>query len=230
MHITTFIGGEPGAPKAGDVPAQPFGPMAFLVEQPPHSIIKTHFHRIDQWQVVVDGDGLLGSHHVSPVSLHFSAAYSPYGPIKAGENGLSYFTLRADYDRGANYMPDSQKDLRANRTSPHREAFLQAGVPVDRHELGTLDDAKTEVLVEPHADGLAAWRLLIAPFSNTVGPDPKAGGGQTWVVLQGELLVNGKALPPKSCLFVSSGDDPIDLLSASSGVEVLCVQYPRRKN
>jgi nitrite reductase/ring-hydroxylating ferredoxin subunit len=226
MHLTNFLGGDARAPGPGAPQTHPSGPMAYLVDQAPNSVVGTHFHRIDQWQVVIDGEGLLGSHHVTPVSLHFAAAYSPYGPIKAGEKGLSYFTLRPGYDRGAHYMPDARDDLRSNRTSAHREVFAQLNSGSRHDDLIKLSRPRQEVLVKPEADGLAAWRFLLPPSGTIEGPDPRLSGGQTWLVLKGGLMAEGQLLPPRSCLFVTSSDDAIGLVAGSAGVEMLCVQYP----
>src|SRR3954464_12357154 len=91
--LTTFIGSnrynraaaapEPPGPEA-------VYPMAFLVEQPPGSVVQTHFHEANQFQLVVGGSGTLGKHAVQPIAVHYSNAFSAYGPITAGEEGLQY--------------------------------------------------------------------------------------------------------------------------------------------
>src|SRR5690349_16909151 len=40
-----------------------------------------HFHINDQFQVVVGGQGKLGRHALTPYCVHFSRAYTPYGPL-----------------------------------------------------------------------------------------------------------------------------------------------------
>lgn len=48
-------------------------PQLLLVEQPiPGSKILSHFHGVDQFQVVVGGSGKLGQHAVGPISLHYT--------------------------------------------------------------------------------------------------------------------------------------------------------------
>ncbi|MBT3534778.1 MAG: hypothetical protein HN478_12925, partial [Rhodospirillaceae bacterium] len=70
-------------------------PQALLVEQSANSEIPPHFHGIDQFQVVVRGGGMLGKHAVKPVCIHYANAYSGYGPLNAEDEGVFYFTLRA---------------------------------------------------------------------------------------------------------------------------------------
>jgi hypothetical protein len=45
-------------------------PQAFLVENTPHRQLRTHFHDVDQFQVIVSGGGTLGKHAVRPYSVH----------------------------------------------------------------------------------------------------------------------------------------------------------------
>src|SRR5690606_27722696 len=45
-------------------------PQAFLVENTPHRVLRTHYHDVDQFQVIVQGDGTLGRHAVRPYSVH----------------------------------------------------------------------------------------------------------------------------------------------------------------
>ncbi|HYF07793.1 MAG TPA: hypothetical protein VD970_09230, partial [Acetobacteraceae bacterium] len=88
-------------------------PQAFLVEQEPGAIVHPHFHFVDQFQVAVDGGGLLGRHPIAPVTVHFAGACTAYGPITPGEAGLKYFTLRASADgTGAQFLPASRGRMR----------------------------------------------------------------------------------------------------------------------
>ena len=84
-------------------------PQALLVEQSAGSKIPAHFHGIDQYQVVVKGGGQLGKHAVGPVCIHYAAAYTGYGPLHAEQDGLFYFTLRAQSEPGAFFFPEGRK-------------------------------------------------------------------------------------------------------------------------
>ena len=79
-------------------------PMAFLVEQDAGAIVGAHYHQADQFQVIVGGAGRLGHHDIGAPTVHFAGAWSPYGPLSAGSDGLQYFTLRNGWDPGARYM------------------------------------------------------------------------------------------------------------------------------
>lgn len=70
-------------------------PFAFLVEMTPGSVLPTHFHPVDQFQVFVSGSGLLGRHLTNGLYVHYADRHTAYGPISAGPRGVTYFTLRA---------------------------------------------------------------------------------------------------------------------------------------
>src|SRR5580765_547923 len=57
---------------------EPQGPEAFLVEQPPASILGAHFHAVSQFQVIVAGSGALGKHSLEPVHVHYSNRHTGY--------------------------------------------------------------------------------------------------------------------------------------------------------
>jgi hypothetical protein len=64
------------------------GATCYLIEQDPNTVIKAHFHQANQFQVIVSGGGRLGKRDVAPVLVHYTDAYTPYGPINAGDAGL----------------------------------------------------------------------------------------------------------------------------------------------
>src|SRR5919199_2365261 len=107
-QLTTYLGTN-FAMRGPDSPPPPgpevVYPMAFLVEQSAGSTVQAHFHAANQFQVVIGGSGMLGRHAVAPISVHYVNAFSAYGPLRAGETGLHYFTLRNGYDPGARYVP-----------------------------------------------------------------------------------------------------------------------------
>ena len=62
-------------------PDTPDAPTAFLAQYDPGDKSCPHFHQVDQFQILVQGKGTLGRHAVEPYSVHFSRAYTPYGPL-----------------------------------------------------------------------------------------------------------------------------------------------------
>ena len=222
-HLTTFIGANRYNPDAAPPPGpEAVYPMAFLVEQPPGSVVQTHFHVANQFQIVVAGNGKLGGHAVEPVAVHYSNAYSAYGPIAAGPEGLQYFTLRNGYDPGARYLPAARAEIRGVRRR-FRDAFAEPTAP-----LGVAPEAfTTDPLLPAAPDGMGAWRHRLPPGSRLEGADPATGDGQFWVVTAGTLHTPaGAVLPPLSCAFVGSEEPPFEMLAGEAGLEVVMVQFP----
>ncbi len=218
---TSFIGANrygPASAQSSDPGA--VYPVAFLVEQDPDVTVGAHFHQSDQFQVVVQGAGRLGTHAVAPIAIHFTAAFSPYGPIRAGAEGISYFTLRNGWDPGARYMPGARADL--PRPRRHREAMAGPLTAVDALAAGR------ESILGPEPDGLAAWRWRLLEDARLEGPDPQAGRGQFWLVLGGTLMRDGQALGRHACVFIG-GDEPALVAAAGAGgLDLLVMQFPHR--
>ena len=210
-HLTTFIGSNRYMADAAPPPGpEAVYPMAFLVEQPPGSVVDAHFHEANQFQVVVAGDGMLGAHAVRPVAVHYSNAYSAYGPITAGPGGLHYLTLRNGYDRGARYLPAAREELRGVRRR-FRAAVADAAPTADE---------PAEVLLPEAPDGLGAWRHRLAPGATLAGPEPAGGDGQFWVVTAGTLHApDGAVLPALTCGFVDPGEPPFHAMAGGDGLE-----------
>ncbi len=224
---STYLGANRYRPDAAPPPAPgALYPMAFLVEQDAGSTVSAHFHQADQFQVMLAGEGTLGTHEVGPVAVHFTAAFSAYGPIRAGADGLTYFTLRNGWDPGARYMPGARTEL--PRPRRHREAVgAPDAVPADPAALAAGASICVPALKQ-EPDGLAAWRYRLPAGAHLAGPDPAAGAGQYWVVLAGTLRHDDADLPPRSCLFVSPDEPGLTAVAGAAGMEVLALQFPRR--
>jgi hypothetical protein len=149
------------APGTPDPDPSALFPMAFLVEQDPGSTANAHYHQQDQFQLVVSGHGTLGLHDIAPVTVHFTGAYTAYGPIRASQqDGVWYFTLRNGFDPGARFMTRSENRaaLRTIQGRVHREAVAgplpAAGLarPIGRSSQAEADVAFFEDLAGEWSD------------------------------------------------------------------------------
>jgi len=226
---TTFIGKNRNTLQPGEAPPEPGAlyPMAFLVEKQAGAVVRPHFHQADQFQVVVQGSGRLGRHDIGTVAVHYTDAWSAYGPIVAAEEGVSWFTLRNTWDPGAQYMPAARSELRAARARhQHRESTSPPLAPWSSIELGGLDATESVAEMET-ADGMGSWRFRLPGEAAATGPDPGNGGGQFWIVLSGTAACGGSALlPADSCVFVGPADGTLAMHAGPDGAELLCVQFP----
>jgi hypothetical protein len=216
---TTRYNMAPGTP---DPAPDALFPMAFLVEQDPGSTANAHYHKQDQFQLVVGGHGTMGLHEIRSVTVHFAGAHTAYGPIRASDDeGVAYFTLRNGFDPGARFMttPENRVALRSIPGRRHRESV--AG------PLGNLG-ASAETLFGPDPDGMTAWRYRVAPGESLTGPDPASGRGQYWVVTGGSLSHDDETLPKLSCAFVYPDDAAFRAVAGPDGLEVVAMQFPAR--
>lgn len=228
---TTFIGENRNTLKEGQAAPEAgvLYPMAFLVEKDPGAVVKPHFHQADQYQVIVQGGGRLGTHDVGTVAVHYTDAWSAYGPIIAADDGIAWFTLRNAWDSGARYMPAARDQLRAarQRNLQHREATAQPMPVVSVTELARTDCLSRATVIEQTPDGMATWRYRLPPGASLSGPDPSVGGGQFWIVLSGSASAGGAAfLPPNSCVFVAPSDAALTMMAGHGGAEAMCLQFP----
>ncbi len=209
------------APGEQDPPRERLFPMAFLVEQDPGTTAHAHYHQQDQFQLVVNGKGTVGLHDAGPVTVHFTGAYTAYGPIKADpQDGIWYLTLRNGFDPGARFMekPENRATLRGIPGRVHRESVAgPLGAPT----------VATETLLGPDPDGMGSWRYAVGAGEAVTGPDPAGGRGQYWVVTRGAMVRDGETLGVRSLVFVHPEEAPFTATAGAEGVEVVAMQFPK---
>jgi len=211
----TYIDPAPGEKRA---------PQAFLIQQEAGATVHPHFHFVDQFQVVAAGSGLLGRHALAPLSVHFSAACTGYGPIEPGDQGLSYFTFRASADEtGAQYLPAAKDQMRPGK---RRNVIVDQIAISDEDELANRTETNSETYRDD-PDGLAVILYRIAAGGSAQCMDPAAGKGVTLLVTAGSIEINDKVLPGWSCCFLDAEQDRPGLTAGSSGAEVLALRYPQ---
>ena len=215
-HITDLI--------ATSQTRQP-GEQAFLVEQDPNWVTPAHYHGEHQFQVVTGGHGAIGRHEVKPLCVHYVAPETGYGPIVAGEAGVSYLTLRMAGDTGAWYLhkPGSRERMQPGLKREQQHGAPQASISADG--LAQLTHTSQEVLIAPRADGLAAHLLRVAPGQAFTLATDHAHGGRYYVVTQGSVqmaLAQGQALT----VAFASADEMVTLTAGPKGAEVLVLQFP----
>jgi len=177
-------------------------PMAFLAEGSAHRVLRAHFHEVDQFQVMYNGSGAMGKHPVGPGAVHFSRAYTPYGPISYSDKGLGFITLRAHRDPGAQYLPESRPvlDTVQNRTPWQITAFPDFNLDTGEHGVAmkALDGLKG------HNDGLAAFS----------------------VKMKGGIVHEGKIKKDLTIIWVGKNEGPFEIVAGPDGMEGLVLNFP----
>lgn len=205
-----------GEAYSADIP----GPQGFLVCLPPGGGARAHAHDVDQFQVFFGGKGCtLGRHEVPPVLMHYTDAYTPYGPFAAGPDGMDFFTLRARATVQTMFIPeDRNKLVRKPRRTYHVEIR-----PGDALRM----ESRLDTLIAPQPDGLAAYHLTVGAAGNAVTPPLLNSGGQYCILVGGELTCEGRRFPTKSCFFVTPRDGNLRLdADQDSAFDIIILQFP----
>lgn len=199
-------------------------PTAFLIEQAALSTLRTHFHVQNEFQVVVAGGGTIGRHAARAVSVHYAGAYTGYGPIVAGPEGLSYFTLRSRLESGAYFIPEARHKL---VPGPKLQRF---GAPIDPASPAQLQ-ALEAIRVEDNIaceDGMFARVVLLPPDAALPIRHEGPSSGQFQMVLAGTLCAQANRLGPLEMVFSGPDDPDPGLVAGPQGAQVLSLQLPVR--
>ena len=219
--------------KPGDGGAIKDEPQAFLIEMHSSEVIVPHFHEVDQFQVFVSGAGSLGRNKAGaqPLAVHYADHHTGYGPINAGPQGYSYFTLRAKSDPGAHYLhkPGYREALKPSR----KRHGVAAGLALSTEPvLMAMKETKVEPLLQEldGTDGFGAALIRMGPGARHTGPDPRATGGQYYLVLNGSLALPAAEYSLWSALFVSRDEAPLAFSAGTEGLEALQLQFARQES
>ncbi|QYY33539.1 hypothetical protein K2O51_31385 (plasmid) [Cupriavidus pinatubonensis] len=199
-------------------------PTVFLVEQPAGSIAPAHFHRQNQFQLFIDGDGTIGRHPLRPLTVHYAGAYTGYGPLVAGDAGLKYFTIRPAFDTGL--IPVSARGQMIRGPKRHAQAGPIATDTPD--QLRTLSGAACEAVVPLDDDGLGVTVLRLPPWQPLFVDRPPRAGDLFIVVLAGAMRAAGNDLGQWESVFVSADEALPDMGANDDGVQVLLLYTPQK--
>jgi hypothetical protein len=81
------------------------GQWVHLLTVPAGYTSEAHFHEADQFQVVVAGSMDMAGEVLTPGSVHYTDARTPYGPFTAGPDGLTLMVIRPGADRKGTRTP-----------------------------------------------------------------------------------------------------------------------------
>ena len=204
-------------------------PHATLLEFEPGRVSEAHYHGVDQFQVLIEGKGKMGRHDLSGYCVHFSRAYTPYGPfISDAETGMTCFNLHAstDPDWGSRHFPQEKETLKkitdrqpwqitAHATFP----ALQPGADMVLQDIPGLKDEQ----------GLAGYTLSMKPNAQGIAPDPSNGEGQYLAVVKGSVLHDNRELKAPALVFVYPKDGPYRVHAGPAGMQAMVLNYPRSK-
>jgi hypothetical protein len=204
-------------------------PQAFLIEMTPQEIIHPHFHEVEQFQVFFEGEGQMGRTEgkLGPTVVHYTDAYTGYGPITASQQGLSYFALRPRKDPGAIYLHKEgyREKLRPSKKRHFSIPFVKSTQAV----LGSLEKPVIEPLFDNSHysldDGLSACLIRLGPSQSYTIQSTFQNGGQYLINIQGVLKYAGRDFAESSVFFSEPSDVSFTVESDGAGAEFLVLQF-----
>ena len=203
----------------------PHTPSAYLNQNDPGRRSSPHFHAADQFQIIVEGKCKFGRHDATPYTVHFTRAYTPYGPLLADkETGFGFMTLRSRYDPGQQRLSDSLDKLkkipdRRPWQISRKVTFPPQGSGVNLQEIPDIKDEQ----------GLFACALTMAPNTRMVAPDPSGGDGQFVVVVKGSLVHDNRERKRLVVAFVMPDENAFQIQAGAQGLQALILNLPQVK-
>src|SRR3546814_5983656 len=131
------------------------------------------------------------------ITIHYAGAFTGYGPLIAGPEGLSYFTIRSIHEEGANILPHSASQM---LKGPRRGGQAGPLVPETPLQLSSAGPKIDQILLSDR-DGMSVWRARFSPRETVnvrVGPDL---AGVFVFVMQGKASHREQTLTPLEHVF-----------------------------
>jgi hypothetical protein len=198
------------------------GPQAYVNDLDPDVELAAHFHKVDQFQVFFGAAGATYKHRAIPaVLLHYTDAYSTYGPFRSGLNTrLPYATLRAQSSNYGGVMPGA-KDALIRRGGLRN---LTIEVLVTRAEPGSAPSVRP--ILEAQPDGLQAFTLTLAPGQSDTVAASRRTSGRYFCVLTGGLDVDGTEIEVHSLGWAPPTETEVEVTAGPSGCCLLVMDFP----
>jgi hypothetical protein len=199
-------------------------PTIFLIEQPAGMTLPAHFHHNNQFQLFVAGSGKIGPRKLQPLVVHYAGAYTAYGPLVAGPEGLKYFTVRTAHEAGGVIVAKSDGFW---KEGPRRHATSKPLAEMDADGLSGLEAIEEEVIFPPSEDGLAAYRYSVPPGGVLPAPDRGEGEGAFFFVVVGELVLGTVRLKRWESFYISSDEEFPEIGAGAGGAQCLFLVPPK---
>ncbi|MNC88552.1 hypothetical protein D3C83_43760 [compost metagenome] len=87
--------------------------------------------------------------------------------------------------------------------------------------------AVEKLLGELEGNGRSIELIRMGPGVSHTGPDPRATGGQYYLVVNGSLEFGGTSYPAWSAVFLTAGDAPFAFNAGPKGMEALLLQFAK---
>lgn len=202
-------------------------PQSYLIKQLPNITNPTHFHTQNQFQVFIEGTGAFGRHEIHPYVVHYAGAYTGYGPIVAGPSGLSYFTLRAQHDPGAQFLPEKIEHL---KRGPKQHFTSKQILPSSSDEMNQLKAPQLNWEHKESSIGMGVGLLRMPTHASYFFNFEPLADGVFFVVINGAIDADGQSLGVNKNIYFSSKEKSFEIVTSDFYAEVLVLQVPVKEN
>ncbi|MFC6337579.1 hypothetical protein GIR22_23575 [Pseudomonas sp. CCM 7891] len=208
-----------------DVPAKDL--QAFRIDMSANMQLDGHFHIVDQFQIFIAGSGTIGRHNASMVTAHYADHHTGYGPLIAGDQGMSYLTLRSKTDAGLVKLstPNVREQLKPTKRRHRVSSHVVLSIPP---VLAHIEAPIIHTVMEEKDgdDGMTVKVVRLGANMETSAPAPANTGGYYIIVMNGSIVHQGDAYEPWSLLWVCHDDEAPMLRSGEKGAEVMISVFP----
>jgi hypothetical protein len=204
------------------------GPQGFLVEMPGPSINMAHFHEVDQFQLFFGNNGGWYKRHPLPaLTVHYTDAYSTYGPFGSDtEETFRFFTLRPMRSGVAGYLPGA-RDLLMHRGRAAIRRRRNYSVEVALAGKPPAGESEQRTVMEREADGLAAHMISLGPGAIAVSTAKDFQSvGRYYCLVRGSLERDGSIFGVDSLGWVGSDAEFPSLVAGPAGCDLLALDFP----
>lgn len=198
-------------------------PTIFLVEQPAGMVLPAHFHRNNQFQLVVAGAGKIGPKKLEPVTIHYAGAYTAYGPLAAGPDGLKYFTIRPIQESGMQVVAETPQAEWPQ--GPRSHATSKQVAVLSDHELAQVTQLDT-LNAFAGEGGMRADVCILSPGSKLDFSCHDEAEGVFIIVLAGSVEVETVTLGLWESVFLSSDKLETLIRAGAGGAQVAILAPP----
>jgi len=198
-------------------------PQSYLIRQLPNITNPLHFHTQNQFQVFIEGSGSFGRHEVLPYMVHYAGAYTGYGPIIAGDEGLQYLTLRSSRDLGAKFLPAQMEFF---KKGPKHHFTSPSIIPEEQTALNEITHEDLSWIHQDKHSNLGVGVLKIPSNQEYIVQIPDRVAGLFFVIMQGCVKANDALLRRNENLYIPGNIKTYRIQAGKESAQILWLQMP----
>lgn len=203
--------------------------QAFRIDMSANMQLDSHFHIVDQFQIFMAGSGTIGRHDAAMVTAHYADHHTGYGPLIAGEQGMSYLTLRSKSDAGLVKLstPNVREQLKPTKRRHRVSSQVVLSIPP---VLAHIEAPIIQTVMEEKDgdDGMTVKIVRLGANMETPAPATENTGGYYIIVMNGSIVHDDASYEPWSLIWVSEEDDAPMVRAGGNGAEVMIAVFPVR--